>query len=158
MVTVPDAARNNAEWCDLMCGTHGSAGVFDRMAWTSPRRTPVLNPDAVTLLPEPARAAVLDRVDATRGCSVKDSFACLDLSEDGFEPIIEARWIGRPAGLRAPSSPVPWAAVRTAAGLAERAAAWAGGRADLFLPELLTYPPVRVLAVCREGRRWPVPW
>jgi hypothetical protein len=34
------AVRNNAEWCDLVCRTHGAATSFDAVAWTSATRTP----------------------------------------------------------------------------------------------------------------------
>jgi hypothetical protein len=47
------AAANNAEWCDLVCGTHGAQTRFDEDAWTSRTRTPPGYPDAVTLVPDP---------------------------------------------------------------------------------------------------------
>jgi hypothetical protein len=42
------AAANNAEWCDLVCGTHGAQTRFDEGAWTSRTRTPARGPGAVT--------------------------------------------------------------------------------------------------------------
>jgi hypothetical protein len=56
-----------------------------------------------------------------------DSFACLDLSDAGFDPIIQAYWIDRPAGRPTPPPPTPWAAVNTARELVEWATAWNGG-------------------------------
>jgi hypothetical protein len=32
------AAANNAEWCDLVCGTHAAQTRFDKDAWTSRTR------------------------------------------------------------------------------------------------------------------------
>jgi len=147
--SVADAARNNAEWCELMCRAHGGGGLVGPGFWASPRRTPPLYPDAVTLRPDADQAAVLAAVDLTGGCSIKDSFACLDLRAAGFAPIIDATWIARPADLPVPSPPVPWSVVDTASGLAEWAAAW--GADGPFRPELLDFPEVRVLAARRAG-------
>ncbi|HEY0812243.1 MAG TPA: hypothetical protein VGE11_03100 [Pseudonocardia sp.] len=143
--------RNNAEWCEAVCRTHGRGGVFTRWAWTSRRRTPALYPDAVTLLPATGVADVLKAIDLSEGCSVKDSFARLDLSADGFEPIIEAQWIDRPAALSMPPAPSPFWTVASVGELAEWAIAWNGGPADLFRAQLLDEPAVRVLAARRNG-------
>jgi hypothetical protein len=76
----------NAAWCDLVCG-----GEFGPRAWTSPCRTPEYYPDAVTLTPDATAADILPFVDGSAGCSVKDSFATLDLP--GFSILFEATWI-----------------------------------------------------------------
>ncbi|MFD3549723.1 hypothetical protein ACFWUW_29780 [Streptomyces sp. NPDC058655] len=138
------AARNNAEWCDAVCRAHGLTGTFTADAWSSARRTPPLYPDAVTLTrggtPEAALAAGIDT--RSPGCTVKDSFAALDLGPEGFEVLFEAQWIHRPAGA-APvtAGPSPqWSPVAGAGELAEWEAAWGGGEeaAGLFRPSLLT--------------------
>ncbi|WP_410577652.1 hypothetical protein [Amycolatopsis sp. lyj-108] len=90
---VADAARVNAHWCDVVCRT----GTFTRHVWKSAHRTPPLYPDAVTLAPDATVSEVLDGIDTSPGCSVKDSFACLDLSQAGFEVLFEATWITRTA-------------------------------------------------------------
>jgi len=74
------AAANNAEWCDLICRTHGAQTRFDENAWTSRTRTPPGYPDAVTLVPDLAVPDLLTRVDTSVGCSIKDSFTSLDLA------------------------------------------------------------------------------
>jgi hypothetical protein len=135
------AARNNAEWCEAMCRAHGLPGDFGPRAWTNPRRTPLLYPDAVTLSEDDT---------AGGGCSVKDSFASLDLSGAGFDVLFEARWLHRPAGTPAPAPPpgVAWAPLTTPAELAEWATAWDAdeGPSALFRPELLADPSVTFLA------------
>ncbi|MEU4268220.1 hypothetical protein [Streptomyces sp. NPDC026092] len=151
---IDEAAVNNAEWCDAMCRAHGSPGAFRRHAWTNPRRTPLYYPDAVTLTADASVRDVLDGIDRdTPGASVKDSFACLDLSTEGFRPLFEARWITRPGWLPPTEVPVPadtsWRAVREPAELAAWALAWSGGDADeaaLFRPELLADPATKVVA------------
>lgn len=145
------AAQNNAEWCDIVCGTHGIPGRFDADAWVNPHRTPRYYPDAVTLDPTAVAGSILDRIDTTSsGCSIKDSFATLDLGPFGFKVLHEAEWIyregrrARGAGARA----IGWAAIETADELVEWEAAWdVDGDTDrLFLPALLRDPLVAVLA------------
>ncbi|MEU4473336.1 hypothetical protein [Micromonospora sp. NPDC023888] len=136
------AARDNAEWCDIVCGTHGLAGRTDADAWSVPHRSPQWYPDAVTLRPGVDAVALLARVDVGPGASVKDSFADLDLSGYGFRVLFDAQWIHRQPG--APPADAPLSQVATADDLAAWAAAHGGG--ELFRPALLTDPRVRVLA------------
>ncbi|MFI6481624.1 hypothetical protein ACIBH1_27095 [Nonomuraea sp. NPDC050663] len=123
------AARNNAEWCDLVCRTHGRPGRFGERAWTNPRRTPVYYPDAVTLSPNATPDDVLAAIDTGAGASVKDSFATLDLSAHGFHVLFEAKWIARPP---APAPAADGWEVTT------DVREWSRSYPDgLFLPELL---------------------
>ncbi|MFF9864012.1 hypothetical protein ACF1G0_01040 [Streptomyces sp. NPDC013953] len=150
------SARNNAAWCATMCRAHGlPGGTSGARAWTSPRRTPPYYPDAVTLAPGLSPRDVRDLLDAVDrrapGCSVKDSFADLDLTGHGFAPLFEARWIHRPADLPPPGRPdageAAWQPVRTPAGLAAWEAAWSDGNTmGLFRPALLADPSTTVLA------------
>lgn len=94
---VASAARNNAAWCDIVCRLHGIVDEFREDAWTSIVRTPLHYPDAVTLCRSADAARVLARVDASVGCSIKDSFADLDLAAFGFETLFEASRIHRAA-------------------------------------------------------------
>lgn len=137
------AVRNNAEWCNAMCRAHGIAGAADDDAWTWPVRTPPYYPDAVTLRPSATAAALLARIDSGPGCSIKDSFATLDLP--GFKVIIEATWMYRPS---APARGDEQSVV-TAADLAEWERAW-GESLGLFVPALLT--DAQFLAARRDGR------
>lgn len=144
------AARNNAEWCDAVCRSHGLPGEFNDRMWTSAQRTPPLYPDAVTLAPTATAAEALTRIDSSSGCSVKDSFACLDLARDGFTVLFDAWWIYRPAApvRPRPRRPTPWVAVRSPDELLAWEIAWYGGDepAHLFRPELLHDETVLVLA------------
>ncbi|MEV4821977.1 hypothetical protein [Micromonospora sp. NPDC049274] len=136
------AAHDNAHWCAAVCASHGLTGRIDADAWSVPRRSPQWYPDAVTLRPGVDPAALLARIDAGAGASVKDSFADLDLSAYGFRVLFEAQWIHRPP-TDPPASP-PLTPVTSPEGLA----AWAGahGGGELFRPELLADPRIRVLA------------
>lgn len=87
------AAANNAEWCDLVCRTYGAQTRFDEDAWTSRTRTPPGYPDAVTLVPHPSAPDLLARIDTSAGCSIKDSFASMDMTTYGFRVLFDAQWI-----------------------------------------------------------------
>jgi hypothetical protein len=149
------AARNNADWCSSVCRTHGIAGTFGKTAWWSSRRPPPYYPDAITLHRDAVPADFLAWIDTTApGCSVKDSFAALDLTSSGFTELFTAQWIHRPAGLPAPAAPtLRTARVSTAAQLRDWQAAWEGGNAgqDVFRPALLDDPAVLVLALYDGG-------
>jgi hypothetical protein len=91
-----EAARNNAEWCDAVCRSHGSPGTFSALSWTNPGVTPTYYPDAVTLSPDATWADLLAGVEGKRSASVKDSFAVLQ-PPPGWDLLFEAEWIHRPA-------------------------------------------------------------
>lgn len=134
-------AENNARWCDLVTRSHGGKGVFSRDAWTSPTRTPPLFPDAVTLIPSPRVPDLLSRVDASSGCTIKDSFASLDLSADGFIVLFDAQWVTSPAHPdREWSVPPDWVQIRDPDGFGLWVEAWChpDGPRDILLPELLS--------------------
>ncbi|MEV8320211.1 hypothetical protein AB0Q95_39285 [Streptomyces sp. NPDC059900] len=151
------AVRNNAEWCDAVCRAHGLAGEFREGVWSSARRTPPLYPDAVSLTPEVSAADLVARIDtAVPGCSVKDSFACLDLEPLGFEVLFEAQWIHRPADKPVPKSraqDVTWEPIEDAGSLPAWEAAWNEGEAGdgLFRPGLLDGNSTFLAGRC-EGR------
>jgi hypothetical protein len=137
------AARNNAEWCDLVCRGHGLTTQLDARLWVARRRSPPGYPDAVTLLPDVTIDEVLSGIDTSDGCSVKDSFAALDLRPAGFRVLFEAEWIHGPPPPD-PALPETWRLVGTPDELRVWAAAHGGG--DVFVPQLLRDPRVAILA------------
>ncbi|MQS18121.1 hypothetical protein F7Q99_39535 [Streptomyces kaniharaensis] len=143
------AARNNAEWCAVMNRSHGSSSEFGRQAWSAPVRTPLHYPDAVTLVPGADVAALLARIDTgVPGACVKDSFADLDLTQEGFQVLFDAQWIHRPASAPDAAPESVWDVVGNPEMLRAWALAWddGEGNADLFRPELLDDPATFVLA------------
>ncbi|MFG2988764.1 hypothetical protein ACGFZK_05575 [Streptomyces sp. NPDC048257] len=146
MTPLRRAALNNAAWCGAVCRAHGLAPQYDgRGLWFSARRTPPSYPDAVTLEPGvPARSVVRGVDTGSPGCSVKDSFADLDLAGEGFEVLFEAQWIHRPAGAPLPKANagrLAWSEVSGAGELAAWEAAFDGEVSPegdaLFRPALL---------------------
>jgi hypothetical protein len=92
------AVRENAAWCDLVCRLHRFTPEGDGRLWWSARRTPDLVPDAVTLVPDVSVLDVLGRINDSVGASVKDSFATLDLTDQGWTVLFDATWVARPPG------------------------------------------------------------
>ena len=141
------AARNNAEWCDAFCRTHGVLGRFRTDAWFSPVRTPLFYPDAVSLVPEIDLEQLMAAIDTGEGCSVKDSFARLDLRVAGFQPLFRAEWLVRDSP-EAGATDRRWSALTSETQLAEWEAAWAESPegSGFFRPALLADATVGVLA------------
>lgn len=142
------AADDNAHWCDLVCRSHGVPTATDQQLWVALRRSPEFYPDAVTRAPRLPAEAVLERVDDGPGCSVKDSFADLDLGSHGFHELFRAQWIFREPAT-ATTAQLPWATVQTAADLAD----WTRA-ADLegtIRSELLHNEAVRILTADDSG-------
>jgi hypothetical protein len=132
------AARNNAEWCDALCRAHGITGHFDADSWTSPKRTPPFYPDAVTLDAGVLPAQVLAQIDEGAGCSVKDSFADLELIDEGFRVLFRGEWLLAKRD-DAPQLPSRWRVVETREQLAdwETARGASGSTSGLFRSSLL---------------------
>jgi hypothetical protein len=151
---VAAAVSDNAWWCHLVCATHGITGHFDADAWISPRRTPPMYPDAVTLTADVSAEMLLSRIERGAGSSVKDSFATLDLAGAGFDVLFDAVWIVRPAHLPLPTvrSGLAWERVDRP----EDLRAWSvdHGAGSIISPALLDEPSVAILAGRdRDGRR-----
>ncbi|MFE9122979.1 hypothetical protein [Streptomyces sp. NPDC007172] len=144
------AARNNADWCAALCRAHGITGETDPYAWTSPRRTPLYYPDAVTLTPEASPGDILGRIDLTApGASVKDSFAALDLSDAGFEVLFEARWIRHEAPAVTGRG---WQLIDSEGGLTAWERAWSDGGSEGLFPPALLADPGHTFLVDRDER------
>jgi hypothetical protein len=142
------AAANNAKWCDLIARSHGLPTHADPQAWTCQSRTPPFYPDAVTLVPCPSIQDLMGRVDASPGCSIKDSFGALDLGPPGFRILFEAEWIARPAAEPMMTSGSGWRRIAEPADLARWQDAWRpdGAPRDLFKASILAHDWVAVLA------------
>jgi hypothetical protein len=149
-VDISEFARNNAEWCDTVCRVRGITGTFGDDAWTSTQRTPPLYPDAVTLRPNVDPEALLAGIDASPGCSIKDSYCDVDLSPAGFIVLFDAWWLYYEPGVRRGSSWITVADVPTF-----RAWEWEwiahGGAPDVLAPALIEAAGVTVLADVRHG-------
>jgi hypothetical protein len=129
-----------------MCRAHGVVGTFASDAWTSPVRTPQYYPDAVTLVP--GDIPLLDRIDTSPGCGVKDSYATLSLP--GFVTLFDAQWIARRPETASGPYAFDWSLVSSPVELDEFDRAFGGF--DLFVPALLQSPQVAVFAGRERGQ------
>ena len=152
------AALDNAELCAAMWRAHG-LGVerFDGCV-ASTGTPPKFYPNVVTVDP------AVDTRDQIRGIAeraelaadafcVKDSYQALALDRVGFEPLFEARWIHRAAGLAAGPPRCDWRPVTGADELSAWEAAWNGGAKalPLFTPAFLAAPGVSMMGGWRGG-------
>jgi hypothetical protein len=146
------AARNNALWCDAVARAHGVRTTTDDTAWTASTRTPPYYPDAVTLSPDVEEHDVLARVDDSDGCSVKDSWARLDLTMEDFARLVVGEWVwldpATPLPELAGTAPRSWQRVSASDELASWVGAWSTDpeAAAILRPSLLDEPGVHVLA------------
>lgn len=138
------AARNNARWCDAVYRSHGLRTTYGPRVWAVSGRSPDGYPDAVTLDRRVSAAQVLSKVDAGPGCSVKDSFATVDLAACGLEILFAAQWILRPASSDTFGQELCWRTVFRPADLSKWAAAH--GMTDAFRAALLAERDVKILA------------
>jgi hypothetical protein len=103
------AVENNARWCDLVCRSHGITTSWQEGFWVARQPSPQCYPEGITLQENLAPKQLIDELPAGI-CSVKDSFADLDLASHGFEQLFEARWIYR-APTSGTAAPTGWTTV-----------------------------------------------
>lgn len=139
-----------------MCRAHGIVGELTAHAWTSRTRTPPLYPDAITLDPRTDEYTVLTGIDPSPGCSIKDSFATLDLEQFGLAGLFDATWIHGSFDESTGTNGDPrviWSAVVSVPALTDWEQAWAGASevTNLFVPALLDDPNISVISGAVDG-------
>lgn len=148
------SVENNAWWCHAVCASDGILGHFGQSLWSSPTRTPPLYPDAITLTPRVSAAHVAAAIDRTRlGYSVKDSFANLDLTAYGLNPLFGASWISLERAARPPTATrfAHWSTLTGEANFDRWITAWGDSAIYRFSPSLLADARVSFLAGDRDG-------
>lgn len=138
------AVLNNVAWCGLVSGR----GVSDDATgvWLVTGSPPPLFPDAVTLRRGVSADQIASVLSDRRTCSVKDSFADVDLAPHGFRALFTGGWIGCAAP---PGGSTGWSRVADRVGLES----WcvAADLPEVLPPALLHDPSVHVLATHRDG-------
>lgn len=129
------AVLNRVRWYEAMFAAHGLACEADGRVWLCHQTPPAFHSNLVVLSPATsqteveAHVAELGKQPRPGGWSIKDSYACLDLSSLGFSQLFRADWIWREprqASVREVVSGLLWTRVATARELMEWEAAWAG--------------------------------
>lgn len=147
------AALNNAEWCDAVYRAQGRPGEFTPALWLNRQSAPPFYPNAVTLTAEDGAKQHETLATLTEqlagNFAVKDSFATLDLSRQGFRPLFSASWIFRDARNPAPTTDagLVWKVVSTPASFAAWQRGWAGDSVSPspFAVPLLADPRVTLI-------------
>lgn len=145
-------ASNNVDWYQAIFRSHGLTGAVADGIWISRDTPPPYYSNAVTVARhgQAAQIARLRDLDGVleRRWTVKDSFAALDLSPLGFEPLFDAEWIWCDASdAPAPDAgDITWRQVTTTGQLDHWEAAWRENgsptETPVFVPDLLTNPTV----------------
>ncbi|SDP59060.1 hypothetical protein SAMN05660199_04315 [Klenkia soli] len=148
MTLLEDAVGANVAWCARVSGGPGTEPHPG--CWLAPPDPPPFFPDLVTLRPLVSATDVAAALRDRPVCSVKDSWADVDLTSSGFRMLLEATWIGRAAAGEPAAAPTGWGTVTTPAELG----AWsvAAGLPESLPVALLDAPEVAVLARRRAGR------
>lgn len=142
------AVSNNVDWCALVCAGIGKVDTKTGV-WLAAGSPAPWFPDAVTLKAGVSVRQLVEVLSGREACSVKDSYADVDLAPYGFSELFTAQWIGQST---APTTAdlTSWSHLTEPAELE----CWC---AVAELPEvlpvgLLQDPSVRILAAYREGR------
>lgn len=148
MQRISAAIANNVQWCDLVCRAHDVPTTTRGGVWLATEKPPELYPDAITTQPGTTAATVAGLLKGRPGSAVKDSWADMELSEEGFVELFSARWISHePAQSNAFG--LEWSVLDRGGEFGE----WekSAGLRGLLTPELLSEPQVRILSARREG-------
>ncbi|WP_018155885.1 hypothetical protein [Demetria terragena] len=148
MDLLSSAVTNNVDWCALVCRRGGITDNTNGI-WLVTGSPAPLFPDAVTLKSGVSARQLSQVLSGRKACSVKDSYADVDLEPYGFSELFTARWIGQTNGPKN-ADPTGWSHLTETAELESWCAA-------AELPEvlpigLLRDPSVRILGAYREGR------
>jgi len=92
------AIENNVALCQCIADIHKVPTILNSEVWMATRSMPPYYPNLITISPN---ADVDDCIDNLRqrlqpGWGVKDSFACLDLSANGFVIAVKGHWFVAP--------------------------------------------------------------
>jgi hypothetical protein len=147
------AALDNAALCAAIWRVHGLGVERVNGCVACSGTPPRFYPNVVTVDPtvdaQDQMRSIAERAERASGAFfVKDSYRALALGRFDFEPLFDARWIHRAAGLDAGATRLDWRPVTDAAELSAWEAAWSGsaGEPPLFLPSFLREPGVTMLA------------
>jgi hypothetical protein len=149
------AVLNNMRWYEAFFEAHGLPSGVDGRVWLSHQTAPPFHSNLVVLSPRTSLGEVeahvrgLEATSRPAGWSMKDSYACLDLSSRGFAQLFQAEWIWRdpiePATLDATSS-LAWTQLATAMELMEWEDAWSGDTRNDSGTRIRRQFPERLLA------------
>jgi hypothetical protein len=147
------AALDNATLCASMWRAHGLGVEHVDGCVACSGTPPRFYANVVTVDPKvdprDQMRLIAERTERASGAFfVKDSYRTLALDSLGFEPLFDARWIHRAAGLAADAMRLDWAPVTGSEELGAWETAWSRSADEppLFLPAFLAMPGITMLA------------
>jgi hypothetical protein len=149
------AVLNSTRWYEAIFKAHGLACEVDGRVWLSHQTPPLFHSNLVVVSPSTSQAEIeayvsdLSKVPRSGGWSLKDSYACLDLTALGFTQLFQAEWVWRDARQAvAPEteSALAWTQVKTATELLEWEDAWSGDVRNESAPRKVRQFPAQLLA------------
>jgi hypothetical protein len=153
------AVLNNVHWYQAMFAAHGLASHTDARVWRSCETPPRFHSNLVVLSPATRQADVEGCIAEigprlARGWSLKDSYACLDLTALGFAQLFQASWIWRDAqaiGAVQAATRLTWARVASPRQLADWERAWSGDPGNAHPASASRQFPDRLLGSADHG-------
>ncbi|OGE32825.1 hypothetical protein A3C59_04345 [Candidatus Daviesbacteria bacterium RIFCSPHIGHO2_02_FULL_36_13] len=151
------AAQNNADWCDVVCRTHGVPGEFLENVWINQHEVPAYYPNAVTIKP----LSNNDVTDALKKISleayaIKDSFNELNEDEIGCKILFEAEWISYSQDESKRKSTIDnWTIIKNDEELKNWERVWNNANPTdkkIFLPNILSSEGVFFLAKYKDNQ------
>lgn len=138
------AVDASVRWYDDVFALHGVAVVVQDGLWTALGPPPAWHSAVKTVEPDVDVDAVLRAMELHEHGSVADSFGALDLAPHGFDLLIDATWLHRPAATASGGLPAGWSVV-TQPGLLDD---WNDHNETItvLLPPLLDHPHFTFLA------------
>lgn len=144
------AARNNAEWCDIVCQAQGTKGMFYDDVWANLGQVPQFYPNVITLQPDVSPRRINEIISSpSHAFSIKDSFNTLNLSTLNFSKLFDAQWLAAPQITAMPQSngAIVWKKIDSIDSLQAWESAWAGSEpSHIFNQSVASHPAVCFLA------------
>ena len=88
------AVRNNADWCALICTSHGVSVGWEPPVWYCAGPPPVFYPHIISIGPECDLPMIARKIPDMKGrVSIKDAYDSLALESLGFKRLFRGRWL-----------------------------------------------------------------
>lgn len=144
------AVQNNADWCSVVCESHGAASIWEPTVWYCTGQPPMFYPNIISLSPACDLQTIAGKILVMEGnISIKDAYDSLDLPSLGFNRLFKAHWLVAPP---VASGPLDFRFVSTDDELSRWQRAWNNGSDhNIFRTSLLKNPDVRFVAIYRQG-------
>lgn len=139
------AAQNNALWCAAVLRAQDQESLFADGFWHCLGPGLPFYPTIVTLASTASPTLIEALAALPAGASVKDSFGTLNLSDQGFLKLFDARWLWRPATNQ--DQTTAGQLIHRPTDLAAWCRAWQDDGPEVFSADLLQDPDISFLAV-----------